>query len=390
MNVMIEHYRHKLIAEQVTLSATSGIASQNDTVFSVGNEFYRDLATAVLINTGNLAVVAALPSWPFADFLIKRSGPDATCLVPRDTETRTFLHDIPLVRMPVNNADVTDSVCRALANRKGCLLEGVGIIAAGPLTVEQAYANWSSVFHATFVKYLEDLLETGFQLPGERETFSRFRTEWLRPLNAEQCYFSNNLTTGSAICEELVRVGRFTVEKGLVDSFFGNISYGDRDTIYISQTAAALDQLEGCIDPVPRDMSSTIGITASSEYELHRRIIETQGCRAVLHGHPRFAVIMSMVCEQRTTCLHTDCWRECLFPRSLKGIPIVTGEIGAGGIAETVPKAMNNTGAVIVYGHGVFTLGDTGFEEAFLSMIQIENTCRDEYLRLIDERWCRE
>jgi ribulose-5-phosphate 4-epimerase/fuculose-1-phosphate aldolase len=65
-------------------------------------------------------------------------------------------------------------------------------------------------------------------------------------------------------------VGRYTVEKGYVDSFFGNISYFDGRTIFISQTASSLDELEGHLDPVLLDGSSTAGISASSELPAHR------------------------------------------------------------------------------------------------------------------------
>ena len=39
-----------------------------------------------------------------------------------------------------------------LGQRKGVLVEGVGIIATGSVTVELAYINYSSVYHALFIK----------------------------------------------------------------------------------------------------------------------------------------------------------------------------------------------------------------------------------------------
>ena len=58
----------------------------------------------------------------------------------------------------------------------------------------------------------------------------------------------------------------------MVDSYFGNISYRDGNTIYISQTGSSLDDLAGCIDPCPVDGSTCAAITASSEYSAHRDI----------------------------------------------------------------------------------------------------------------------
>jgi ribulose-5-phosphate 4-epimerase/fuculose-1-phosphate aldolase len=268
------------------------------------------------------------------------------------------------------------------------VVEGIGIIASGSLTIEQAYINWSSVFHSTFIKYLEDILQDGFLLPGEGEAFACFRSDWLKSLNADDLRFRQGPITGrSDILDEITRVGSYTVQRGLVDSFFGNISYSDGDLIYISQTASSLDELAGCIDPVPFENTSTVGITASSELVAHRSIYEVTGCRAILHGHPRFAVVMSMMCEEKATCPITDCWRDCSKVRELGGTPVVAGEIGAGGIARNVPPVIGGPGCAIVYGHGVFAIGRTDFREAFQALVDVENWCRIEYFRRFDERF---
>jgi ribulose-5-phosphate 4-epimerase/fuculose-1-phosphate aldolase len=170
-----------------------------------------------------------------------------------------------------------------------------------------------------------------------------------------------------------------------VDSFFGNISYRTGDLIYISQTAASLDALSGCIDPVPMDNSTTTGITASSELLAHRKIYEATGARAILHAHPRFAVVMSMQCEERD-CPVSDCWKECPHVRFLGGTPVVAGEIGAGGLARRVPPVIGEPGRAIVYGHGVFTIGRLGFGEAFAALVEVENWCREEYFRQLDAK----
>ena len=165
-----------------------------------------------------------------------------------------------------------------------------------------------------------------------------------------------------------------------MDSFFGNISVIDGNLLYISQTASSLDELAGCIDPVPMDNSSTTGITASSELLAHRRIYEQTGAAVILHGHPKFSVIMSMLCDSEN-CTVTDCWKDCPHVRYMGGTPVVAGEIGAGGLAKRVPPVIGETGRAIVYGHGTFAIGRTGFEEAFRGMVDMENWCRDEYFR---------
>ena len=384
MKDQIEKYTHKLIADRSARPEGIAFAAQDDALITSGAPELALLAGSALARLNSLALVASRPSLPFADFLVARSLAGDTAIVPQDTETRTFLHDIPFLRQRDLPQDPAAEIARLLANRKGIIVEGVGILAVGAITVEQAFINYSSVFHSTFVKYLQDVLADGFLLPGEREAFQAFRGEWLRPLSAEGLAFKEPLPAArDGILAEIETVGRYTVERGLVDSFFGNISARAGELIYISQTAASLDELKGCIDPVPTDNSSTTGITASSELLAHRKIFEETGARVILHGHPKFSVVMSMLCETRD-CPVKDCWKDCPHVRLLGGTPVVAGEIGAGGLAKRVPPVIGGTGSAIVYGHGVFTLGRAGFGEAFAAMVEVENFCREEYFRRLE------
>lgn len=379
----LEKYSNKLVNDRAARAGMVAVAAKDDEIISCGEPGLAAVAVGVLERLNALSLVAAPSSLPFADFLIRRSASGADCIEPRDTETRTYLHDIPFIRRSELSHNPAAQIAPLLGNRKGVIVEGLGIFASGGVTVEQAYINYSSVFHSTFVKYLQDLLHDGFLFEGERGAVNSFFTEWLHPLSYEGLVFDDGLLESAAdILAEIERVGRYTVESGLVDSFFGNISCRTERLIYISQTAASLDALAGCIDPVPFDNSSTVGITASSELAAHRRIFETSDAKVILHGHPKFAVIMSMLCENRG-CTVTDCWRDCQNVRFLGGTPVVAGEIGAGGLAKRVPPVIAEPGRAIVYGHGVFTLGRKGFAEAFRSMVEVENWCRMEYRRLL-------
>lgn len=381
----IEKYTGKLVADRSACPESIAFAAQDDCMISSGNPVLSQLAEDTLSRLTCLALCAASPALPFAEFLLRRTSPDEKNIVPRDTETRTFLHDIPLIRRSELGKAPAAVIAERLSSRKGVVVEGLGIVASGALTVEQAFINWSSVFHSTFIKYLEDVIETGFSLPEEEKAFRIFRNSWLKPLTSEGLEFREGpFCNKEIILDEISRVGRYTVQRGLVDSFFGNISYTNGDHIYISQTASSLDELSGCIDPVPFENSSTVGITASSELVAHRAIVETTGCRAILHGHPRFSVVMSMLCEQKNTCTITDCWRDCRTVRIMGGTPVVAGEIGAGGIAKNVPPVIGDTGKAVVYGHGVFAIGRSDFREAFQALIDVENWCRNEYFQRFD------
>ncbi len=381
MRDQIAKYAARLVADRSALPGRIAFAAHDDVLISNGNREMAKLCEGVLSSLSCLGLVAASQSFPIADFLVRRAPAGESRIVPRDTETRTFLHDIPFLRREELAGDPTRRIAELLGNRKGMIAEGLGVVAAGTVTVEQAYINYSSVFHSTFVKYLLDVLTDGFLLRGEKEAFDRFRAGWLRPLSAEGLAFrSGPIGDPGEILAEIAAVGRHTVERGLVDSFFGNISYRLGDVVYISQTAASLDELPGRIDPVPADNSSTAGITASSELLAHRRIFEAGGARAILHGHPKFAVAMSMLCEEKD-CPIKDCWKDCDKVRLLGGTPVVAGEIGAGGLARRVPPVIAKPGKALVYGHGVFTTGRTDFAEAFRAMVDVENWCRGEYFR---------
>lgn len=387
MREEIRKYSDRLLSDRSAAPGGFAFLAQDDRTIATGEPELARLGERVLSRLSCVGLLAARPSLPFAEFLARRAPRGDSVIVPRDSETRTFLHDIPFLRRGELGEDPAPALARLLSARKGVIAEGVGILAVGPATVEQAYIHYSSVFHAVFVKYLQDLLSEGFRLPGEEEAFADFAGSWLRPPTSDGLSFRQGpLSDPGEILEEIVAVGRYTVERGLVDSYFGNISCLADGVIYISQTAASLDSLRGCIDPVPLAATGTAGITASSELPAHRRIYETCGARTVLHGHPRFAVVMSLFCDDRS-CPVKDCWRECDKVRFLGKIPIVAGEIGAGGLAKRVPPVVASHGTAIVYGHGVFAAGERDFEEAFRAMVEVENLCREEYFRRLGSRY---
>jgi len=378
---LVEKYTGKLLRDRSVVPDRIGFAANDDRMIEGGAPDLSRLAADILSRLSCLGSLAAAPALAFPGNLVRRAPGGDSALVPLDTETRTFLHDIPFLRKEALGEDPAARIAALLSQRKGVIAEGIGIVASGPVTLEQAYIHFSSVFHACYVKYLLDVLQDGFLLPGEAEAFRAFRDTFLKPLTAEGLSFrAGPLDDPEEVLPEIRAAGGYTVERGLVDSFFGNISYRVGETIFISQTAASLDELAGCIDPVPTDNRSTTGITASSELLAHRRIYEATGARAILHGHPKFAVAMSMLCDEKG-CPIKDCWKDCPNVRMLGDTPVVAGEIGAGGLALRVPPVIGIPGKAIVYGHGVFTIGRDGFEEAFRSMVDVENRCRDEYFR---------
>ena len=93
-----------------------------------------------------------------------------------------------------------------------------------------------------------------------------------------------------------------------------------------------------------------------------------------------------MDCEHPACELNGECHRKCPRDREVCGIPVVPGEVGKGpyGLWKTVPDAIRGKPGVIVYGHGLFTTGNTDFNTPFQQLIRIENECRREYVNRID------
>jgi ribulose-5-phosphate 4-epimerase/fuculose-1-phosphate aldolase len=329
------------------------------------------------------SLLCARPAEPFGsiiDFLASRAG---VSIRPNDTETRTFLHEIPVI-----DEFATATIAAALQQRRCVIVGGHGIVTTGTVTPEQAFVTFSSVCFSCFVKFFHDFAAAGSRRTDDREyagVFEAAAAALPPPPTHPATLTPGPFTTEETVYRALAEAGKATVDYGLVDSYFGNISYLHEGTLYISQTSSSLDELAGCIDPCPLDGSSCAGITASSELSAHRHIVCDTGACAVLHGHPTFSVIMSMLCERRGCEHEGECHIACPYPRAVAGVPVVPGEVGGGphGLCNTVPPAMRGNPGVIVYGHGVFTTGKTDFNEAFASLLTIEERCREGYFALI-------
>lgn len=303
---------------------------------------------------------------------------------PEDCETRTFLHELP-----VTFEFDSEKIISLLKMRKCAVVPGFGIITYGTVSIEQAYVTFSSVCFACFVKFFSDCLRdskrTGLDAKT-LETFERACGALDPPPGLNESLLKGPFESENDILAAMDEAGKLTVDKRLVDSYFGNISYCDGEVLYISQTGSSLDDLAGCVDPCRLDGSSCVAITASSELTAHLQIARQTGARAILHGHPRFSVILSMDCDANDCDHRGECHKKCPRERFECGVRIVPGEVGTGphGLCRTVPKAMGHGMGAIVHGHGIFTAGTTDFNDPFKKLLDIENACRREYFRKIN------
>ncbi len=323
-------------------------------------------------------------------------------ITPKDCETRTFLHDLPVI-----DEFSPEKIIRILKKKKSVIVapkttsskknsatdNGPAVIAHGSVSPEQGFITISSVCFASFIKFFVDYLEAlqqGLATDKDHALFDAV-TPHLKPVRKKMpVLMKGPFQTEEEVYSAVIEAGAKIVEYGLVDSFFGNISCLWNNTLYISQTGSSLDELAGCIDPVPLDGSTSAGITASSELSAHLETIRRTGCEAILHGHPKFSVILSMDCDpvEKKGCDFSDqCHIKCPKKRFAGFIPIVPGEVGTGpfGLCNTLPSALETNSSAIVYGHGLFTIGKSDFSEAFSNLLSVEHTCRHLYFEKIKQ-----
>ncbi len=381
MKGLINKYLHKLFSHGLCDPEDAIFIALDDVPYSNRPIEQNLFKVFELININTLLI--ATPSEPYLTAIIGvlRANKQVDKIIPSDCETRTFFHDIPVID---HNSD--EAIAKALSNRKAALLRDARIVSCGTVSPEQAYIAFSSVCFSLFVKYLYDCLQgvmTGIQIPQNLIGLLPQKDTLLQRPLPDPLPQQLPRNHDEAI-RQIVSVGKAMVDLRLVDSYFGNISCLYRDSIYITQTGSSMDELEQAIDIIPLRGGSTSGITASSEYSAHRAIYENTDLKFILHGHPKFAVIMSMHCHY-SGCRGDNCYRACDKDRHIGDTPIVSGEIGTGtyGLLNTVPVAMMNKGRAIVYGHGVFTGSGESFQEALRGMIEIEQYCFTEYRNLI-------
>ncbi len=378
MQEQVEKYLSKLIRHGLVQGPDDAA------LYGLDDELYTNRHTVApevralfdLLNINSLIIARPEPlHWSIMGDLI-RDDPSLIC--PCDCESLTFIHDIPVLR----TFDV-EAAARALSGRKGLIIADTGIITTGTVSLEQAFISLSSICFATFVKYFADVLNGlyGFAAtpkPGTARLDAARRI--LAP--AAPAAFYNPLSretpgTEAEIIQAMDAAGKAIVSAHLVDSFFGNISCRKGDLIYISQTGSSLDELPGCIDCIPIDGSSTCDLTSSSELLAHLKTYEITDDSAILHGHPRFSVIMSMFGEPLG---FTE-------TRHIEDIPVVAGEVGAGrhGLMHTLPAAMAGHHAAVVYGHGTFASCSGSFHGAFERLSSIEHQCFDAYRSALEK-----
>ena len=378
MERLIDRYENKLIKQGLAERSQLLMAEIETEMVWNRDDPKCDILAEVIRNLNISSLCFSPPAEPYrtlVDFLSSR----ADTIKLKDNETRLFLHDLPVIR-----EFSAEQIVAQLKRRKALIIDGHGIVTYGTVSPEQTFVVYSSVLFSCFVKFFADFLEhslAGTVSDEEITAFKRVMQNLPPSPQIDMSFKKAPFASEDEVYDAVSEVGKPVVNYGFVDSVMGNISYLHKDILYISQTGSFLDELEGFIDPCPVDKSSCTGITASSELPAHMLIVTDSPKRAILHGHPKFSVIMSLVCDKKECEFDGQCHVNCPDPRYVKDIPIVSGETGTGpnALCNTVPKALKEHRGAIVYGHGVFTAGQDDFNEPFHNLIDIEKMCRTEY-----------
>jgi len=170
--------------------------------------------------------------------------------------------------------------------------------------------------------------------------------------------------------EEFRYIGRDILLTGLTSSHGGNMSVRVGDRIIIKRRGAQLGQLK-ITDFVETGMHvHDSGIMrASTELIVHRAIYEQTSALAVIHCHPRTAIVLSL---SRDEIIPIDNEGSYL----LRKIPVVTVEMASGSkeMATKVSEALKGYKIIMQRGHGCFAIGQT-LEEAYHWVSALEEVC---------------
>jgi ribulose-5-phosphate 4-epimerase/fuculose-1-phosphate aldolase len=383
---LVEKYTRKIISSG--LAETPLICGIDDELFWNHADDVIPILNSVLDGMNINSLICAEPAEPYKTILRYLTDRHPETILPSDCETRTFLHDLP-----VTHSFSADAILTRLKKRKSVIINdnnNIRVVTYGTVSPEQAFVTFSSVCFSSFVLFFSEFLadlRAREVTSRQQEAFDTILPFVDKSPEQPPVLIPDPLTNESQVVDAIIEAGKHTVNYGLVDSYFGNISYRLDDTVYISQTGSSLDELAGCIDPCPLDGSSCAGVTASSELVAHNEIFLRTDKLAILHGHPKFAVILSMDCDIKDCPQRGKCHIKCSHERFVNDIPIVPGEVGTGstGLCNTLPPAIRGNRGAIVWGHGLFTTGTKDFSEAFKHLLNIEDMCKTEYFNRIGQ-----
>ncbi len=171
------------------------------------------------------------------------------------------------------------------------------------------------------------------------------------------------------IGKQFKEMGRDIFLRGFISSHAGNMSIRVKDKIYITRRSSMLGRLQqkDVIELELGQDNSQIPM-ASSELIVHTAIYKATRTHAIIHTHPPFATLLSMVEDE---IIPVDSEGLYVFKKA----PVVSPKktIGSEESAYLVSEQLKKNRIVIARGHGSFAKGDT-LEEAFMYTTSLESS----------------
>lgn len=169
--------------------------------------------------------------------------------------------------------------------------------------------------------------------------------------------------------------GRKLERSGLTASRFGNISVREDGRLLIKRTGVMLGEIHGPGDLVEVGLSPADPFDgASTETQSHRTIYMTTDAKAIIHAHPPFAIVESLLCGDEVVPLDSE------GQPFLGNIPVVDGTTGSQELWDNLERVLGagKHKGLINRGHGTFALGPD-LADCFNTTAMIEHSCRIRY-----------
>ncbi|MDD5447239.1 MAG: class II aldolase/adducin family protein [Methanocellales archaeon] len=122
--------------------------------------------------------------------------------------------------------------------------------------------------------------------------------------------------------KEMAKFGEKLVRDGLVKSHFGNISVRIDNKMLITKRGAMLDNIsKDSVVEIDIEEPKSFDMVASMEAKVHKAVYQRTSALAIIHAHPIYAVVESLILSQ-DKITPVDC--EGLY--YLREIPIIEGK----------------------------------------------------------------
>ncbi len=179
------------------------------------------------------------------------------------------------------------------------------------------------------------------------------------------------------IWRDFRKFGRLLDSHGLNTSHSGNLSVRRGDRIFITRRGSmSADIKRGDVIETGIYEDDSGIVLASTETVVHRAIYQGTSALAIIHAHPPFAIVLSLL-EKEIIAVDAE------GAYHMHKIPVVDLKVpvGSSEAAEKLPPVLKNYKAAMVRSHGVFATGNI-LEEAYMWVSVVDSISRLRYLAL--------